>query len=47
LLGLAERKGRLAPGYDADLTMLTPQLAVALTVVGGRVAYRATLQDPE
>jgi len=40
LLGLGERKGHLAPGYDAGLTVLTRELAVALTVVGGRVVYR-------
>ncbi len=40
-LGLGERKGRVAPGYDADLVALTDDLAVAATWVGGRLAYRA------
>lgn len=39
LLGLGERLGRLAPGYDADLVLLTPDLHVAATLVGGKVVY--------
>jgi N-acetylglucosamine-6-phosphate deacetylase len=31
----ASRKGRIAPGYDADLVALTPSLAVAATWVRG------------
>lgn len=45
-----DRRGRIAPGMEADLTVLArdpmavpeaeiPNIAVALTVVGGRVAY--------
>lgn len=40
VLGLQERKGRLAPGYDADITMLDDNLRPRLTVVGGRVLYQ-------
>jgi len=40
-LGLGERKGRIAPGYDADLVVLTDDLSVAATWVAGRLAYRA------
>jgi N-acetylglucosamine-6-phosphate deacetylase len=40
-LGLGERKGRIAPGYDADLVVLTADLSVAATWVAGRLAYRA------
>ena len=40
-LGLGERKGRIAPGYDADLVVLTNDLSVAATWVAGRLAYRA------
>jgi N-acetylglucosamine-6-phosphate deacetylase len=36
VLGLAG-KGRLAPGGDADLTLLTPDLHAVGTIVGGRV----------
>ncbi len=41
LLGLGERKGRLAKGYDADVVVLDEDFDVAATVVGGRVVYRA------
>ncbi|MCI0393379.1 MAG: N-acetylglucosamine-6-phosphate deacetylase [Chloroflexi bacterium] len=39
LLGLGQRKGRIAPGYDADLVLLTPEHQVAVTIVAGQVAY--------
>jgi hypothetical protein len=46
-----ERRGRIAPGYDADLTVLAadpmtvgarkiPSIPVVLTIVGGRVVHR-------
>jgi len=38
LLGL-ENKGRLAPGADADLVLLTPAGEVMMTLVGGEVVY--------
>lgn len=38
-IGLDDRKGRLAPGYDADLVLLDGKLAVDATVCRGRVAY--------
>jgi N-acetylglucosamine-6-phosphate deacetylase len=38
LLGL-ERKGRITPGCDADLMLLSPSGRVYLTVVGGKVVY--------
>lgn len=40
-LGLAEHKGSLAPGMDADLVALTNALAVRLTVVGGEIVFEA------
>jgi N-acetylglucosamine-6-phosphate deacetylase len=40
-LGLGEHKGRIAPGYDADLVMLTDDLSVAASWVAGRLAYGA------
>ncbi|HEU5316426.1 MAG TPA: N-acetylglucosamine-6-phosphate deacetylase [Chloroflexota bacterium] len=40
-LGLGDRKGRLRPGYDADLVVLDADLNVRATVVGGEPVYRA------
>jgi N-acetylglucosamine-6-phosphate deacetylase len=34
-----KQKGRLSPGADADLVVLTPDLSVAATVVGGHVVH--------
>ncbi len=39
LLGMGQQKGRIAPGYDADLVLLTPDLQVAMTIVHGDVVY--------
>jgi len=44
VLGLAQRKGRLAPGYDADLVCLDADFNVRLTVVGGRALHPALKQ---
>lgn len=41
-LGVADRKGSLAEGFDADLVVLDAELRVRLTVCRGRVAH-----DPE
>jgi N-acetylglucosamine-6-phosphate deacetylase len=40
-LGLEDRKGRIAPGFDADLVALDEGLEAVLTVVGGEVVYSA------
>ena len=40
LLGLGDRLGRIAPGYDADLVLLSPDLRVVETFVGGASVYR-------
>jgi N-acetylglucosamine-6-phosphate deacetylase len=39
LLGIANRKGQIAPGFDADLVLLTSGYDVEATVVDGRVVY--------
>lgn len=39
-LGIANRKGKLAVGYDADIVLLDEKLGVTLTMVEGRMAYR-------
>jgi N-acetylglucosamine-6-phosphate deacetylase len=41
LLGAYDRKGTLAPGKDADVTVLGPDLRARMTVVAGRVVYEA------
>ena len=39
ILGLEGRKGRIAPGYDADLVALDEELEVVMTWVGGRMLH--------
>ena len=39
LVGEGRRKGRLAPGYDADVTILTPDLSVEAVWQCGKLAY--------
>ncbi len=39
LVGEGDRKGRLAPGYDADVTVLRPDLSVAAVYKGGVRVY--------
>ena len=39
LVGEDRRKGRLAPGYDADVTVLTPDLSVEMVWRGGKLVY--------
>ncbi len=41
-LGLAGERGRVAPGYVADLVLLTPDLRVQATMVAGEVVYIAS-----
>ena len=39
LIGEGRRKGRLVPGYDADVTVLTPDISVEAVWRGGKRAY--------
>jgi N-acetylglucosamine-6-phosphate deacetylase len=39
VLGLSDRKGRIAPGFDADLVALDSALDIAMTWVAGRLVY--------
>ena len=41
LIGEGRRKGRLAPGYDADVTVLRPDLSVAAVYKDGKLAREA------
>lgn len=36
-IGIADRKGRIAPGYDADLIIFDEMLDIKLRMVGGRL----------
>jgi N-acetylglucosamine-6-phosphate deacetylase len=40
-LGIYGQKGVLAPGADADIVLLDEHLAVAATIISGRMVYRA------
>jgi N-acetylglucosamine-6-phosphate deacetylase len=39
LLGVADRKGAIAPGMDADLVVLDQDLRTQMTIAGGRVVF--------
>ena len=44
--GVAARKGRLAPGYDADVAVLDADWRVVATVVRGRIVWRSPRTHP-
>jgi N-acetylglucosamine-6-phosphate deacetylase len=44
-LRIADRKGSLEPGRDADLVLLDDDFAVQKTIVGGRVVYDAAVSQ--
>jgi N-acetylglucosamine-6-phosphate deacetylase len=43
IAGVADRKGSLEPGKDADLVLLRPDFTVAATIIEGRMAYESPL----
>lgn len=40
VIGILEKKGRLIPGTDADITVLDNEFSVLLTIVGGKFVYK-------
>ncbi|MGR9244158.1 N-acetylglucosamine-6-phosphate deacetylase (plasmid) [Rhizobium leguminosarum] len=40
-VGIAEQKGRIVPGADADFILLTPELALKSSWIGGRKVFEA------
>src|SRR5262249_7156708 len=49
VLGIADRKGRLAPGHDADVVFLTEDLMVDTVIARGRIMVkdgRAVVRGP-
>jgi N-acetylglucosamine-6-phosphate deacetylase len=46
LLGIADRKGKLAQGYDADVVVLSPELVVERVFVRGREVSRREVGAP-
>lgn len=43
-IGLGERKGKIALGYDADLAMLKSDFSVAQTIVNGQIVLAKEIQ---
>jgi N-acetylglucosamine-6-phosphate deacetylase len=40
-IGLADRKGTLRPGFDADVVLMDEANQVAMTIAAGRIVYQA------
>jgi N-acetylglucosamine-6-phosphate deacetylase len=45
-IGVGDRTGQVAPGYDADLVILDQALHVAHTIVGGRIVMPSLAHGP-
>lgn len=41
IMGMEGRKGRIAPGYDADCVLFDEDVRIVRTVIGGRTVYAA------
>jgi N-acetylglucosamine-6-phosphate deacetylase len=41
IAGIADQKGSIEPGKDADLTVIDEQVRIYMTIVGGTVVYEA------
>ena len=44
--GVSTRKGRIEPGFDADLVLFDSDLAIVSTYCKGRLAYSAGAASP-
>jgi N-acetylglucosamine-6-phosphate deacetylase len=44
--GVADRKGSIAPGMDADLVVVTEDVDVRMTIVGGRIVHTSRPAEP-
>ena len=42
-LGIGDRKGRIAPGYDGDVILFDQEISVRLCVTGGRIVRQEGL----
>jgi N-acetylglucosamine-6-phosphate deacetylase len=42
VLGLDQHKGRVAPGYDADLVVMDSEFTISHTLVAGQTVYTAS-----
>ena len=40
LLGISSKKGEIAPGFDADLVLLSSDLTVMATIVAGEIVFK-------
>jgi N-acetylglucosamine-6-phosphate deacetylase len=45
ILGLGATRGRIAPGYLADLVLLTPELQAQITIAEGKEVYRRPVEE--
>jgi N-acetylglucosamine-6-phosphate deacetylase len=43
IIGLGDRKGRIVPGYDADLIIFDSQVKIYTVIIGGNVVYLQNL----
>jgi N-acetylglucosamine-6-phosphate deacetylase len=46
ILGIGNRKGMIAPGYDADVVVFDQDVNVRMTIVRGEVVFDATASAP-
>jgi N-acetylglucosamine-6-phosphate deacetylase len=46
ILGIGNRKGMIAPGYDADLVLFDEDVRVRMTIVRGEVVFDAAASAP-